>query len=217
MIQDNKVKELQDRYLLDRTDENFCNLYNEVLEISKALVFVKAKKNHVFVDYKYLSEEATLRFMEMYLKNPNWSATSIVKRIDFDVLYIMYNKKQIQHDKESEHLNEELEVKQNIVYEEDTDSVIEDLMKDSVYWRNILLDCYKARSFRGFITKLSAYENRKFCEDHMERLKKLYKHTRKDLDERKSFNGFMTKLSTIEGPSINTERLKNLYRNKKEK
>ena len=81
MIQDNKVKELQDRYLLDRTDENFCNLYNEVLEISKALVFVKAKKNGVFVDYKYLSEEATLRFMEMYLKNPNWSATNIVKRI----------------------------------------------------------------------------------------------------------------------------------------
>ena len=219
MIRDKKVIELQSIYLSDRSDTNFYELYKEILQISRALLFIKAKKSGIFIDVDTLSEDAALRYMEMYLKDEKWFATNIVKRLDFDILYVLYNKKQRQHDLESIELDTTLEIyPPERIIEESLETVIEDFMEDSIYWRNILLDCYKSRSFKEFITKLSAYENRKFCEDHIERLKNLYKNTRRHCGEKKDFGGFLSKISYYDDASLiddHTEKLKSLYGKKK--
>lgn len=177
MINDSLAKELQTTYLASRLDKDFAALHKEIQNIATSLIFLKIKGTGVYLDVREKSWDASTRFMEMYLKNPNWVCSAFAFRIDCEVKYILYNKKQRQFDSESEippdHILPQPTKKENI------DNVIEDLMEDSVYWRNILIDCYRAKSFKAFVTKMSAYHDRAFMEEHILRLKALYKHTRR--------------------------------------
>ena len=178
MINDKIVKELQSKYLENRTDSNFENLRTAVQGIAKSLIMLKLKGKDVYLDVEEKSYDASVRFMMMYLKHDTWSCQAFAFRIDCEVKYILYNKKQQKIDKE-------LEIPETAFYtevtpKETTDNVIEDLMEDCEYWRNILMDCYKSTSFKIFIMKCSKYVNRQFIEEHFDRLKDLYKNTRRN-------------------------------------
>lgn len=178
MINDKLVLQLQEKYLSSRADYDFEKLRTAVQGIAKSLILLKLKGKDIYLDADEKSYDASIRFMMMYLKHPTWSCKAFAFRIDCEVKYILYNKKQQKIDKE-------IEIPETVFYteiqlKEKTNRVIEDLMEDSEYWRNILLDCYKSTSFKLFILKLSKYHNRQFVEDHFDRLKLLYKNTRRN-------------------------------------
>ena len=177
------AESLQERYLETREDLDWEALRKEVEQIAIALLYAEAKKRGFYrPDLEDFAYEASTRFMEMYSpqkKNPNWRCQSFSYRVGCEVRYLLYNKKQ-------QRIDQELDFDPAMECEgpapsrwESLDHVIEDLMEDTPWWRNVLLDCYKARSFKAFITSIAAYQDREFCETHILRLKDLYKNTRK--------------------------------------
>lgn len=183
MIDCKLAESLQERYLETRADADWEALRKEVESIATGLIYYFLRKTGGFIhNVPEMAYECSTRFMEMYSpkkKNPNWRCQSFSYRVGCEAKYFLYNKKQRQVDME-------VQLDPNFEYEaparqekESLDRVIEDLMEDSEYWRNILLDCYKARSFKAFITSIAQYQDREFCETHILRLKDLYKNTRK--------------------------------------
>lgn len=182
-LNETRAKALQDIYLICRHPTALGWLQLEVESMCRPLISYQAKSTgcHFSQDrMQDIAYEASTRFVEMYLKNPEWTCKSFGKRLHFEVLYFLYdNKKGKRIHENSEDISQmqiEAEVKDEV---EDTRFVIEDIMSDTVYWRNILLNCYRSRTYRSFILSIEPIVGRRWIYDHSARLYKLYKNTRR--------------------------------------
>jgi hypothetical protein len=181
MLDETRAKALQEIYLVSKHPIILGCLRSEIESMSQPLFILQLKKTgfHMPKDtIEELAYDASTRFIEMYMKDSNWECRSFRNRIYLEVLFFLYSKK-----KKNEKCQDELDVNMaspEKEHDEDTRFVIEDLMSDTVYWRNVLIDCYKAKSYKAFIITINAYLDKKFIYDHAVRLHKLYIHTRRN-------------------------------------
>lgn len=179
-LNENRAKLLQNIYLISRHPTALGWLQKEVESMCNPILIYQSKSTGYMFDEetkKNITYEASTRFIEMYLKNPEWYCKSFGKRIHFEVLFFLYDRKK-KNEIQTEEIEENIQQKDKD-YVEDTTFVIQDIMSDTVYWRNILLNCYKSRSYKSFILSIEPIVGRKWIYDHAKRLHKLYINTRK--------------------------------------
>lgn len=179
MLDETRAKTLQDLYLLTRHPLLLSHLRSEIENMSRPLFSIQSKKTGFVLSRERrneLSYEASTRFCEMYLKNPLWYCRSFRNRIYLEVLFFLYSPKFRREPEEELLPNTKMEEK---LVEEDDNFVIEDIMSDTPYWRNILINCYKSKSYKSFILSIEPIVGRSWIYDHARRLHKLYKFTRR--------------------------------------
>lgn len=174
MIDQTKLKKLQIIYLMTRSDKIYVEIDRLLSDLTSTLMIKILNKTHYimpkaeFIDKR---DEAKFRFLQMYLKNPEWYCTHFSTRLAMDIRYILYNNQmKVCPLEPSLYIEKE--------YKEPEDDVLGDIIKDTKYWRNIFLLCYKSRSYKGFILGIEPIVGKRWIYDHAKRLKKLYKNTR---------------------------------------
>lgn len=178
MINEKKAHELQAEYMITRKSEVLSDLYIEVRNIAKVLILLKIKDFKNKEEIEDLSHLAATRFLENYLKKDTWFCKYFAKRINFEVIFVLYPRSR----KADSHieLNEELEYEEPVEETENINFVLEDIKDDTEYWKEIFLSCNKARSYKDFITSINKYVTKQWIYDHAKRLYKFYYTTRKE-------------------------------------
>lgn len=180
-MKESERQELQKIYLQTRDEKILFKIKNESFKLCKIIIFKELRRTglkQTMEQIDFISDDASMRFIEMYLKYPSWSCRSFPSRLRHEVLYQMYNRKKKLLDKTVSINNIEIESTDNFK-KENTDFVIQDIICDTIYWRNVFLNCYKARSFKSFVLSLTQFVSKRWVLDHAARLKKLYKFTRR--------------------------------------
>jgi len=182
MLDETRAKLLQDVYYISNRNPIILGfLQREVEVISHILFNLHAKKVHYWRDFGLDAWEASTRFIEMYLKHPDWVCKSFRNRIYLEVKYQLYNDKQKRHDIHSS--DEEVPIDaQSLpkVEQEDTRWVLEDLKSDyPEYYSTILFECYRSKSFKDFILNIKDFIPKRYIYDNAGKLKMLYKNTRR--------------------------------------
>lgn len=175
MIDQTKLKKLQIIYLMTRSDSILVELDKHLTNLTSTLMIKILNKTHYimpkaeFIDKR---DDAKYRFLQMYLKHPEWYCNKFSTRLAMDIRYILYS---------NQLKTQQLDDNQiKIIKEtESTQDVLGDVIKDTPYWRNIFLICYRSRSYKSFILKIEYIVGRQWIYDHAERLRKLYKNTRR--------------------------------------
>jgi len=182
MLDEKRAATLQTMYLVSRHPVILVELQREAEAMCRPLISQQLKKTGISFFPKekinFISYESSTRFMEMYLKNPEWVCRSFAARLNLEVIYHLYNKKNKQLDK-LEDISTQPISNPEPVQQEDTRFVIEDIMSDTVYWRNVLMNCYRSKSYRSFILSIEPIVGRRWIYDRAQRLHKLYKNTRR--------------------------------------
>lgn len=179
MLDETRARALQEMYIISKHPVILSHLRHEIECMSLPLFVSQLKKTGYRMDNERLDElayESSTRFIEMYLKNPDWECRSFRNRIYLEVLFFLYSPKAKQQPHEE--LDETVHTPEP-EYEEDTRFVIEDIMSDTTYWRNVLMDCWRSKTYRSFILTINQYVDKKWIYDHAIRLHKLYVYTRK--------------------------------------
>lgn len=180
MINETRVRALQSAYLVTRKPTFLFHYQQEVQNIIKKIMYYKLIKSGViYPQYKMeeISHDASIRFIEQYIRNTEYVCMQFSSRLNKEALFALYDKKIKAKDRNEMPLYEDMSICVDV--KEDDTWVIEDIMSDTIYWRNVLLDCYKATSFKKFLITISAYVSVQWITDHVKRLKKLYKNTRR--------------------------------------
>lgn len=179
-MNETRVRALQSAYLITRKPTFLFHYQQEVQKILKKIMYYKLTKSGVtYPIYKMdeLSHDASIRFIEQYIKNDNYICIQFSTRLNHEALFALYNKKTKTKDQHETALYDNVEVQ--VESKEDDRFVIEDIMSDTTYWRNVLQDCYRATSFKKFLLTINQYVSVQWIVDHVKRLKKLYKNTRR--------------------------------------
>jgi len=163
VINETRARELQEEYLKTRIDEAFEALRQEVQEIAIALIYCKIQKTGSFVDVFEKSYDASIHFMEMYLKRPEWQCKAFAFRIDCDVTKVLYNKKQKRYDAEINIQSSNKIIKQNMhdMYNSDINC-------------DIIKEVESSNTFRMFIKRISVYTDKEYIRRNVNRLNALY-------------------------------------------
>lgn len=180
MINETRCKTFQNAYMVSLSPVILVLLQREVEAIAKPLCVIQVKKTGGWISTERVDEiayESSTRFMEMYLKNPNWYCTSFRNRIYLEVLYFLYSKKARAIEEEALPYNLTIDIPDQL---EDVNYVLEDIMFDTPYWRNVFIDCYRSRRYKEFILKCTQYVSKQWIYDHAIRLRKLFLYTRRE-------------------------------------
>lgn len=129
-----------------------------------------------------LADACAVRFIEMYLKVPGWKCENFGKRIWHEVMYYLHGDRpgtlrRIEKNEVGE-IPEAVTMPEPVESESTADSM-GDIIGSQPYWRNVVIDCYKAKTYKGFVLAISAYCGRRWIYDHAARLHHLYKQTRR--------------------------------------
>lgn len=179
MVDERLARSLQETYLETRDQTTLAHLKAEVEAIAASLARKHMAKTGCYYsddDMMILADACAIRFIEQYLKHEDWMCRKFAPRVMLEVKYYLYNRKAKRE--------EPVQIDNNVqeaehVRPEDTGHILGDIIASNKYWRNVLLDCYKAKSYKAFILGISSYSRRRWIYDHAERLHLLYKYTRR--------------------------------------
>lgn len=180
MLDETKAKFLQDVYYISNQNSIILGLLQEeVRTIAHILFHIHARKTKYYADFTEHAWRASTSFIEMYLKHSEWRCISFRNRIYLEVKYQLYNPKVQREDAISWSPLED--VPTTLVDDvEDTRWVLEDIANSQPqYYSTILFDCYKSRTYKSFILKLSTYICKRWIYDNAKKLNYLYKYTRR--------------------------------------
>lgn len=182
MLDETRAHFLQDVYYISNRNPIILSLlHNEVNILTKILFDIYSRKIGFKRDFTEDIWNASTNFISMYLKHPNWRCKSFRNRLYLEVKYQLHNPqiKRIGVVKFVE-IPETLEVKEKEL-KEDVRWILEDIkFSQPEFYSTILFDCYRARTYKSFILKLSTYVRKRWIYDHSSRLHNLYKNTRRN-------------------------------------
>jgi hypothetical protein len=167
LIDETRARTLQTNYLANRTDKSFEALRQEVQDIAIALIYCKIQKTGSFVDVLDKSYDASIHFMEMYLKRPDWKCKAFAFRIDCDVTKVLYNKKQRRYDAE---IN--LQTNCKIIQQNNNDMYNFDINCD------IIKEVERSNTFRMFIKRIAVFTDKEYIRRNVNKLNALYVNAR---------------------------------------
>jgi hypothetical protein len=181
MLDETRAKFLQDVYYISNQNSLILGLLQEeVRTIAHILFHIHARKTKYYADFTDHAWKASTRFIEMYLKYPNWKCKSFRNRVYLEVKYQLYNPKVQRDDAIKWAPLEDAIILEKKEEDEDTRWVLEDLKSSQPdLYSTILFDCYKSRTYKSFILKLSTYTSKRFIYDNAKKLNYLYKYTRR--------------------------------------
>lgn len=179
MVDERLAHSLQAQYLETRDPATLAAIKGEVESIAGNLARKHLAKTGCFYsddDLMILADSCAIRFIEQYLKHETWFCRKFASRIMLEVRYFLYNRNVVR--------DPPVPIPDNIQEAaldkpEDTTSILGDIIISNQYWRNILLDCYKAKAYKAFILCIDKYSSRRWIYDHAARLHLLYKYTRR--------------------------------------
>ena len=179
MLDEKKAHRLQIAYHITHDGMVYMALQEEVYNICCVLLQLQCGKTGYNLSNREmvtLAQSSSERFMQLYVKHPNYVVKSFRNRLYLEVKYALYSPKRRKDERiEEADISTYTElVSPTPELPEDTRYVIEDLMEDFTYWRNIILDAYSCKSYKKFILSIEKYTTRRAIYDHAERLHKLF-------------------------------------------
>lgn len=182
MLDETRAKLLQDVYYISNQNPLILNLLTkEVVKLTEILTLIHSRKIKFYRDFEEDIWNASTQFVQMYLKNPNWYCNSFRNRIYLDIINTLHKPKVRKHDDAKLQPLDDNQAELPKAVKEDDGWVLEDVKfdhPDKYKW--IMFECYRARTFKSFILKLSTKIPKRWIYDNATKLNKLYKFTRRN-------------------------------------
>lgn len=182
MIDQKRARLLQDIYNISKSNQVLGLLHQEITQIAQSILWLKIKKSGIKMDDIHQAAwDAATRFIEMYLKHEDWNCNSFTTRIDLEVKYYLYNPKKQKREKAEKYELDPNMQEYDKQEKEDTRWTLKDIKySQPENYSFILYTAYTSLSYKSFIIRLSTKLSKRWMLDHAQRLKLLYKYTRRD-------------------------------------
>ncbi len=187
MVDDAIAIELQDRYLSG--DKHILSaLYCEVRRM--AALMLRQIANGVNRDLtddeeSEMSHDSASRLLSQYLKHPGYRVRNFRIRVRDECLYRLFDGgHQDRPGKKIEREMMPIESAEHVKSgngngHEDTTFSFQDIMTEHPRGSQMIIDLFRARSYREAIQSIASYATRRWIFDHAVRLRYVYKHTRR--------------------------------------
>ena len=187
MIDDSIAVDLQERYLSG--DKRMLSaLYCEVKRM--AAIILRQIANGIHRDLTEdeeaeMAHDSASRLLSQYLKHSGYRVRNFKIRVRDECLYRLFDGgHQDRPGKKIEREMLPIEAAEHVKSgngngHEDTTYSFKDIMTDHPCGAQIIIDLFRARSYREAIESIASYATKRWMLDHAVRLKYVYKHTRK--------------------------------------
>lgn len=187
MIDDSIAVELQERYLAG-DKRMLSGLYCEVKRMSDMILKQIAKSVHRDLterEAEEMSHDASSRLLSQYLKHPGYRVRNFRVRVRDECMFRLFDGGH--QDRPSKKIEREmmpLEAAEQVKSgngngHEDISFSFQDIMTEHPMGAQIIIDLFKARSYREAVESIASYATKRWLYDHAVRLKYVYKHTRR--------------------------------------
>jgi hypothetical protein len=185
VIDDSKAQGLQAIYRAGRK-EALNALAEECQGIAFAIVRARVRRLRLCMDRSAMEDaahEASTRLISRYLRNPEYLVRRFPKILHREVLHVMTDGGHQDRPK-AVALRETIEVDDTLAArlpeaQEDARFYAQDLETEHPRGREILVDIYRATSFRAGMLKLAEYVDKRWLLDRAVKLRTVYKMTRR--------------------------------------
>jgi len=175
-----ELEVLQDRYLQERTEVYFNELYRKIYLLARMITIRKLKRAGVYdVDkVEIVSSDASSMFMMQYVKKPEWRCQYFQTRLSNDVFHCLHNKNKC-NDYTFYAKNKPLNDKILFIPKQiETKTDIMDILQEDKQRSTILLSVYKVNTIESFLIELSHIKSIAWIKENIKALIKLYNLTR---------------------------------------
>ena len=213
MKDDSRAKACQAIYLLTRDDRALGELYKECAVITRdRLAYVLHTTQFAMDEERFdrVVNDATMNLLEYYLKKDDYVVKFFNQRLLQEVRRILY----LPHGRLA---NDNKWEKRTVQLDETYDSIaaptaveaidltyaLQDVLTEHPRGRQIVIDIYRARTYKAAILTISTYVDKRWIYDRAEKLYRVYKFTR-----RRTWP--ILKRMTQRKPSLASESMKQL-------
>jgi hypothetical protein len=189
MVDDTRAKACQSVYILTRSDIALGELHKECVAIARNMV------EHITWTTKYtmspdramqIAQDGAVNLMEYYLKKRDYVVRFFNKRMQHIIREILYSKYgRHANDNRWEQHNIQLDDEHNeIACKEEEEKLdltyaLEDILSEHPDGKRIVIDIYRARTYKSAILTINKYVSKRWIYDRAEKLYRVYKYTRR--------------------------------------
>ena len=179
-----KLQELQIKYLASRSQEDLTAFYQASMEACKILLRAYCRRIGLQLHPNNRDEivhDAVARMIEWYLKYPDRTEPiPVAGRLNNEILWRLHSPQQKKADLACGELDSTMSAPEREVVDLDPTSFLIDLKNDSRVdgWR-ILLQLYRSRYYKTAILEIAKYTPKPWIMNHAVQLRTIFLNTRK--------------------------------------
>lgn len=175
-------------YILTRSEQSFNQLYRDCRKIAvQQLKYISTKSQYVFDRDRFnqVVDDATANLLEYYVRKPDYYIRHFKTRIHQELARVLYapygrgacdkrwNEHHVQLDEDHYTIPQVEEEKLDLTY------ALQDLLSEHTKGKQIVIDIYRATSYKQAILTIAKYVDKRWIYDRAEKLYRVYRFTRR--------------------------------------